>query len=36
MRNQRFDTVIIDEAGQATEPDSWIALLKANKAILVN
>lgn len=35
MRNQRFDTVIIDEVGQATEPDYWIALLKAKKAIFV-
>jgi superfamily I DNA and/or RNA helicase len=35
MRNQQFDVVVIDEAGQSTEPDCWIALLKARKVILV-
>ncbi|GAA5795792.1 hypothetical protein HPULCUR_001154 [Helicostylum pulchrum] len=34
MEDKNFDVVIIDEAGQATEPDCWIALLKAKKAIL--
>lgn len=35
MEDAYFDVVIIDEAGQATEPDCWIALLKAKKAIMV-
>ncbi|GAA5803183.1 hypothetical protein HPULCUR_008659 [Helicostylum pulchrum] len=34
MEDENFDVVIIDEAGQATEPDCWIALLKAKRAIL--
>lgn len=32
--NREFDVVIIDEATQALEPECWIALLKAKKAIL--
>lgn len=35
MEDKQFDVVIIDEAGQATEPDCWIALLKSKKVILV-
>ncbi|GAA5795204.1 hypothetical protein HPULCUR_000558 [Helicostylum pulchrum] len=34
MQQERFDVVIIDEAAQATEPDCWIAITKANKVIL--
>jgi DNA polymerase alpha-associated DNA helicase A len=34
MMNREFDVVIIDEATQALEPECWIALLKAKKAIL--
>eukprot|EP00890_Picochlorum_soloecismus_P004479 jgi/Picsp_1/5031/NSC_02394-R1_dna-binding protein smubp-2-like len=29
-----FDVVVIDEAGQATEPSCWTALLKGRKAVL--
>lgn len=36
MRNRIFDVVIIDEVGQATEPDCWVALSKAKKTILVS
>ncbi|KAG2210292.1 hypothetical protein INT47_003277 [Mucor saturninus] len=34
MMYRKFDVVIIDEAAQATEPDCWVALTKARKAIL--
>jgi ATP-dependent RNA/DNA helicase IGHMBP2 len=30
----KYDTVVIDEAGQAIEPACWIAILKAKKVIL--
>lgn len=29
-----FETVIIDEASQATEPECWVAMLKAERVIL--
>lgn len=34
LRNQRFDVVIIDEASQALEAQSWIPLLSAKKVVL--
>ncbi len=34
IKNVKYDTVVIDEAGQALEPACWIPLLKAQKAIL--
>ncbi len=33
IRNLSFDTVVIDEAGQALEPACWIPLLKARKVV---
>lgn len=33
IRDLHFNTVVIDEAGQALEPACWIPLLKANKVI---
>jgi superfamily I DNA and/or RNA helicase len=29
-----FDLVVVDEAGQATEPASWIALLRGRRVVL--
>ncbi|MCD0489869.1 AAA domain-containing protein [Pedobacter sp. MC2016-14] len=34
IRNLKFDTVVIDEAGQALEPACWIPILKAEKLVL--
>lgn len=34
VRNLKFNTVVIDEAGQALEPACWIPVLKAQKVIL--
>ena len=34
VREQRYTTVVIDEAGQALEPQCWIPILKAKKVIL--
>jgi len=34
IRNLKFNTVVIDEAGQALEPACWIPILKAEKVIM--
>ncbi len=34
VRHLQYDTVVIDEAGQALEPACWIAALKGKKVIL--
>ena len=34
IRHLRYDTVVIDEAGQALEPACWIPVLKARKVIM--
>ena len=34
VRNLTFDTLVIDEAGQALEPACWIPILKAKKIVL--
>jgi len=34
VRQLRYDTVVIDEAGQALEPAAWIPILKGRKLIM--
>ena len=34
LQNMDFDTLIIDEAAQALEPDCWIPIQKSKKLIL--
>ncbi len=34
MRDRFFDTVFIDEAGQALEPATWIPICRANRVVL--
>ena len=34
VRNLRYNTVVVDEAGQALEPACWIPILKGKKLIL--
>ncbi|MGX5817254.1 AAA domain-containing protein [Chitinophaga lutea] len=34
VRRRSYDTVVIDEAGQALEPACWIPMLKAKKVVL--
>ncbi len=34
LRDRRFTTVLIDEAGQALEPACWVPLLRCDKAVL--
>lgn len=34
LGDRRFDVLIMDEAAQATEPSSWIPILKAEKIVL--
>lgn len=34
IRDRRYHTVVIDEAGQALEPACWIPILKAEKVVL--
>jgi superfamily I DNA and/or RNA helicase len=34
VRNLKFNTIVIDEAGQALEPACWIPILKAQKVVL--
>jgi len=34
VRNLKYNTVVIDEAGQALEPACWIPILKAEKVVL--
>ncbi len=34
IKNRKYETVVIDEAGQALEPASWIPVLKGSKLVL--
>ncbi len=34
LQDRRFDVLVMDEAAQATEPSSWIPILKAEKIVL--
>lgn len=34
VRHVKYHTVVIDEAGQALEPASWISILKARKVVM--
>lgn len=34
IRSRKFDLVVMDEASQATEPSSWMPILRAEKMIL--
>ncbi|MBE9463204.1 AAA domain-containing protein [Dyadobacter subterraneus] len=34
VRNLKYNTVVIDEAGQALEPACWVPILKAQKVVL--
>ena len=34
LKNLKYDTVVIDEAGQGIEPACWIPILKAKKVVL--
>ena len=34
VKNQKFGTVVIDEAGQALEPACWIPIVKSKKVVL--
>ncbi|HYE54776.1 MAG TPA: AAA domain-containing protein, partial [Chitinophagaceae bacterium] len=34
VQHLRYDTVVIDEAGQSLEPSCWIPILKARKVVL--
>ncbi|WP_443947138.1 AAA domain-containing protein [Pedobacter sp. AW1-32] len=34
VRNLRYKTIVIDEAGQALEPACWVPILKAEKLVL--
>jgi superfamily I DNA and/or RNA helicase len=34
LGNRRFDLAVIDEAGQSTEPASWLPILRSEKVVL--